>query len=673
LKSKLVLALAVTLWAIGPVAQAQPPEPPPPADAARFNTEIVVTPERGESRRVDAPAATVLVPREALPRVPADLLSEIVSFIPGYVVQRKEFYAGRPIISARGFFGGGEADYMLLLIDGVPIGDVESGVIDWSVVPVAAIQRLEALRGPGASLYGDSAIGGVVQVLTDDAASGGRLTAAGGSFKTFTADGSYSRRTAATGFSVSAATRRTDGAFDHAGGHQLVANGGVDGRFKGLLWRWSVASDTRERDDPGAIGADAFSLDSRTSDPLFRFDAVNRATFLTSLTLRHETPRWRPRGRVYVSARDEDLIRTILLAPGVGDRRARALSTVAIGGSLEGERTLGPATRPAAIRFGIDLSRERLDSSYRGVDESGVIGAGNGDASGYRVRLGGFAAGSWDTGPRVRLSSALRWDHVADEEFQPDSTGHDAWSPRAGVVVRLHRASGASLFAQVSKAFKVPTLDQLFDPRPYPDFRGGTFTISNRLLEPQRATTMEAGASGGSSLRWSALIYRMDVTNEIDFDIRTFSYANIGRSRHLGLELEAGGSWWRTQPSITYALSRVGNTEDDHQLKNVPRHQVAVAAHLELPWAIGAFARFHHTWDAFLDDENAFPIDGPSTIDVRVRRSLGRQLIFVDLLNLTDDEYQEFGFTLADFRGQVSPFYYPGAGRATRVGVTLAF
>ena len=215
-------------------------------------------------------------------------------------------------------------------------------------------------------------------------------------------------------------------------------------------------------------------LDSETSDPLFRFDTLDRTTFLTAFTLRHDTPRWRPQARVYFSARDEDLIRTILLAPGFGDRRARALSSVAVGGSAEAERALGTATRPAAIRFGVDLAREHLDTSYRGVDESGTIGDLNAETSGHRVRTAAFASGSWDAAPRVRLSTALRWDRIADKEFEAESRDHDAWSPRAGVVVRLSEAGGASLFAQVSSAFKVPTLDQLFDPRPYPDFNGGT-------------------------------------------------------------------------------------------------------------------------------------------------------------------------------------------------------
>jgi len=47
---------------------------------------------------------------------------------------------------------------------------------------------------------------------------------------------------------------------------------------------------------------------------------------------------------------------------------------------------------------------------------------------------------------------------------------------------------------------------------------------------------IEGGISAGTRVRWSAVVYRMAVADEIDFDIRSFSYANIGRSRHAGLE-----------------------------------------------------------------------------------------------------------------------------------------
>jgi outer membrane cobalamin receptor len=270
----------------------------------------------------------------------------------------------------------------------------------------------------------------------------------------------------------------------------------------------------------------------------------------------------------------------------------------------------------------------------------------------------------------------LRWDRVADDEFAglaEHSPRQQAWSPRAGATVQLRESYPVAAFVQLSRAFKVPTLDQLFDPRPYPDFMGGTFTISNPGLVPQRATNLEGGVSGGSAVRWSALAYRMVVDDEIDFDIRTFSYANIGESHHCGIELEAATSLVKpVQASVAYALTRVTEADSDLQLKNVPRHRLTLAADVALPLGVGVYARFRHTGGAFLDDQNEFPIDGPSTIDVRVRRASGRLILFVDMINVTDDRYEEYGFTLTDFAGQTVNYLYPGAPRAFRAGVTVA-
>src|SRR2546426_7257685 len=134
---------------------------PPPTEPARFTTEIVVTPERGETPRSLVPASTVVLAGASLPALPVVHPSEVVSFLPGFNVARPQFYAGRPVVSARGFFGGGEAEYILLLVDGVPIADVEAGLIDWAVIPASSVRRIEAFRGPRAALYGESAGRGV--------------------------------------------------------------------------------------------------------------------------------------------------------------------------------------------------------------------------------------------------------------------------------------------------------------------------------------------------------------------------------------------------------------------------------------------------------------------------------------------------------------------------------
>ena len=634
-----------------------------------------MTPERGQTPRIDVAAATVVLEKTDLAGLPAEHPSEIMTFLPGFHMARPQFYAGRPVASARGFFGGGEAEYILLLVDGTPVADVESGLIDWSSVSSSAIRRVEASRGPGASLYGDSAIGGVVQIFTDRAVNGGEVTATGGSFDTFTGDGSYARRFRAAGVSVSAAARSTDGAFQHSSARETLAAGGTDGIVGGFSWRWNASAADRWRDDPGALARDVFVETPLVSDPLYEFDRVDRQDFSTAFQLSHNTSSWQPHVRMYVKSRDEDLVRTILLAPGFGDRHARVLSTGAVGGSLEGQYTFA-SSRPTLVRFGVDLAREQQNTWYYPVDTDGKRGLLESESSGHRNRAGIFASASWEVASRVRVTGALRWDDVDDGSFRNESVDAQpqrALSPRLGVVYRLNDNGSATVFGQVSRAFKVPTLDQLFDPRPYPDFSGGTFTISNPNLVPQRAVNIEGGVTGGGRVRWSALAYRMNVEDEIDFDVRTFSYANIGQSRHTGLELESETRWKRLRTSLAYSLSRVTDRTNDDQLKNVPRHGVAVNVGIDMPWAFETVAHYRRTWQAFLDDENQLAIDGPSVFDLRVRRQFGRHAVFVDILNATDDRYEEYGFTLPSFSGEEMPYVYPGAPRAIRIGWTMNF
>jgi outer membrane cobalamin receptor len=210
----------------------------------------------------------------------------------------------------------------------------------------------------------------------------------------------------------------------------------------------------------------------------------------------------------------------------------------------------------------------------------------------------------------------------------------------------------------------------MFDPRPFPDFRGGTFTVSNALLTAQRASNFEAGLYGGRAVRWSALVYRMNVANEIDFDPRTFMYGNIGRSRHTGLEMEAQGpAGARIRPAVTYALTDV--TAADGQLKNIPRHQVTLGATASLGWKLDTFVGLRRSWGAFLDDENLMPVVSKPLVDVRVRRSVRHATVFADLLNAGDQRYDEFGFVLTDFRGSRVGYVYPGQPRVLRIGLTL--
>src|SRR5262249_53533628 len=149
---------------------------------------------------------------------------------------------------------------------------------------------------------------------------------------------------------------------------------------------------------------------------MFRFDNVERRDASTSVTVRRAGAAWLPQARVYVAHRGEDAVRTIPLAPGLGDRHARALTSDAAGGRVETQYAFS-VRRPIVARAGLDLAREHLDTGYRAVSQAGAVGPLESEAAGHRVRAGVFAFGSWQAAPRVRLSAGVRHDRVDDSGF----------------------------------------------------------------------------------------------------------------------------------------------------------------------------------------------------------------------------------------------------------------
>ena len=63
-------------------------------------------------------------------------------------------------------FSYGAGSRVLLLIDGVPVMPGDSGDIKWDIIPASQIERIEIIKGAGSALYGTSAFGGAVNVIT---------------------------------------------------------------------------------------------------------------------------------------------------------------------------------------------------------------------------------------------------------------------------------------------------------------------------------------------------------------------------------------------------------------------------------------------------------------------------------------------------------------------------
>ena len=134
-----------------------------------FNTsEVVVTAALKPQAVKLAPASIVLVTNEQIREKNITTFDQAFDEVPGVIVTRSSG-ANVQAFSIRGaseVAGGGIGNRVLLLIDGRPAISPESGGALWNLVPLNSIERIEVVKGAYSSLYGSSAMGGVVNVLT---------------------------------------------------------------------------------------------------------------------------------------------------------------------------------------------------------------------------------------------------------------------------------------------------------------------------------------------------------------------------------------------------------------------------------------------------------------------------------------------------------------------------
>ncbi|CAM3350464.1 TonB-dependent receptor [Aequorivita lipolytica] len=124
--------------------------------------QVVVTGTRTEKRRIDSPVIVNLINSETLEQVVATDLSEGLRFQPGLRVETDCQTCNYTQIRMNGLQGG----YSQILINGRSIFSPLTGLYGLQQIPVNMIERIEVVRGGVSALYGSSAIGGTVNVIT---------------------------------------------------------------------------------------------------------------------------------------------------------------------------------------------------------------------------------------------------------------------------------------------------------------------------------------------------------------------------------------------------------------------------------------------------------------------------------------------------------------------------
>lgn len=139
---------------------------------------LVVTANRFQQPVNTVLAPTEIVTREDIDRWQSKDLTDVMRRLPGVDVAQN----GGMGQSSNIYIRGAEARHTLVLIDGIPLAKSGiTGIADFSQIPLSLIQRIEMIRGPRSAVYGADAIGGVINIITQNTQPGGKVQVGVGS------------------------------------------------------------------------------------------------------------------------------------------------------------------------------------------------------------------------------------------------------------------------------------------------------------------------------------------------------------------------------------------------------------------------------------------------------------------------------------------------------------
>jgi iron complex outermembrane receptor protein len=526
--------------------------------AAAQEDAVVVTATRAPQPSLQVPASVDRIEaneiREGRPQVN---LSESLGRVPGIVVQNRQNYAQDLQISSRGF--GARSTFgvrgIRLIADGIP-ATMPDGQGQAATFSLSSAERIEVLRGPFSSLYGNAS-GGVIAIETRDGPETptGEASFLAGSYDTWRAGLLFGGQWGALNAIGDLARFETDGYREHSAATRDHLNAKLRYRLNDDTSLTLLANSLRQPDtqDPLGLSRADFEADPRQVHPnalLFNTrKTVNQDQVGT--TLSHRLGQGRVEATLYGGERFVEQFLAIPLF-------VQNASPTHSGGVVNLDRTYGGgalrySTDLAAVRLSVGIEHERMDERRRGFNnENGLAGVLRRDEDNQVTSSDVYAQAEWRFAERWSLHGGARHSQVrftSDDRFitadNPDDSGERDFRATTPVVGLLYRASPrVSLYGNLGRGFETPTFVELAYRR--------TGTGLNFDLEASRSRHAEVGAKAivASALRINAALFDIVTENEIVVDVNQGGRAifkNAGHTDRRGFEIGAetvlGGAW----------------------------------------------------------------------------------------------------------------------------------
>jgi iron complex outermembrane receptor protein len=675
----------------------------PPRDKAVALDEVVVTATRIEEGSFDLPVAIDRVDRNVIREDrPQVNLSESLGRVPGVVVQNRQNYAQDLQISVRGF--GGRSTFgvrgIRLYADGIP-ATMPDGQGQAATFNLDSADRVEVLRGPFSSMYGNAA-GGVIQIFTADGPAEPTLSGGvfAGSYDTWKASTQLGGTSDRLNYIGNLSRFQTDGYRDHSAARrdQLNAKLKYDLGNRGLVTLVVNSLDQPETQDPLGLtaaqvaqnrrqaGTGAIDFNTRKSI------AQTQAGLTYGLEVNAAN---RLEARAYIGDRQVTQYLAIPLATQAAPTQSGGvvdLDRSYGGGSLRWTHTAEIGGAPLAASVGGDYERQsERRTGY--INNLGVAGALKRNEDDTVSSTDVYAQLEWQLAPRWNVLAGVRHSRVEFESTDyfiapgnPNDSGSIAYSkttPVAGITFKVTPA--VNVYGNIGRGFETPTFAELA-------YRADGTTGLNFALRPATSKHAEIGLKTklADTMRLNLALFRIDVTDEIVVNTNAggrSTFKNAPGTRRDGFELAWNGRFgYGLEAAVAYTWLDATFTEPFTTVISTPSVPATVRAGNRLPgvppqavygelvWRY-APAGFHagvearHNGKVYVNDPNTEAAGSYTVWSLRAgfeqRGRNWRISEFVRVDNVSDRDY--IGSVIVSEAN--NRFYEPSPGRNYLVGV----
>ncbi len=567
-------------------------------------------------------------------------------------------------VSLRGL-GSTAASRTLVLANHVPLNDPFGGWVYWDQLPSLAIRNVEVVRGGASDLYGNSAIGGVINMIEHqpgptayaiDTGYGQENTPHAAVLGT-TAHGPWSGLAAADWL-------RTDGYIEVA------------------------PADRGPVDTPANVHYQNGELDGRRTfaergDVYLRGNVLNEARGNGTPLQKNRNRLWRYTAGQLFGAQEHYQQSFSSTTAGQQSEFLTRLQHVAVqqfGGSVQWTKSLRPWLMLIAGADGNDIRASDYETPYKNGQPNGLA-----DTSARQRDIGEYVEGlvqtkNWTVAAAVRGDVFLNLDTV-----QYSQTGNGPIkstnipnrsealaNPRLGVVRRMNEY--LSLTGSVYRAFRSPTMNELYRRSQV----GQAVTLPNPDLLSERATGWETGMQFSLPTR-NTVVRASYFWTEVNRPVTALTLSvtptqiieqreNLGQIRSRGLSLDYESqplSWLSITGGYQYANATVTQFAQDPSLvgKWIPQvaHNMATAQVSAAKPKIGLIRLLAtQSGRQYDDDENTFLLHGYFQLDAYLAHNFGARTEVYGAVNNIFDRQIDVGRT---------PLLTVGTPRMASIGI----